>query len=303
MDRLIRREDLTAILPDAVRATVTRLRSRHGNTVLRVVQDDTRSWIVKLDTETTSSRRHKLQTEVWAATLAAKVGVPTARYTLTGTTSGGVAYAVYEFVPGTHLRLTFPNRRSGTLVESLGQQVGLLNRVRLQGFGWPEPVTSRGSHADWPMFMRDWAGEGLQRLMASGMVPARELRFISEVIEADVSLYALATGRLVHRDLQPKNVLVHSGRIVGILDWENAIIGDPVIDLAIFRLSRSCARWTKHIMDGYSSNWDTLMERRLVFYSIACGAIQVAYRVKNHRPAKQLWARVLALARKYERSS
>ena len=38
--------------------------------------------------------------------------------------------------------------------------------------------------------------------------------------------------RLLHMDLRPENVLVRAGRPVAILDWSNALIGDPALDLA-----------------------------------------------------------------------
>lgn len=37
---------------------------------------------------------------------------------------------------------------------------------------------------------------------------------------------------LLHLDFHPNNVLIDSGRVCGILDWENAIGGDPLLDLA-----------------------------------------------------------------------
>jgi aminoglycoside phosphotransferase (APT) family kinase protein len=38
--------------------------------------------------------------------------------------------------------------------------------------------------------------------------------------------------RLLHMDLRPENILVRAGRPVAILDWSNALIGDPALDLA-----------------------------------------------------------------------
>jgi hypothetical protein len=38
--------------------------------------------------------------------------------------------------------------------------------------------------------------------------------------------------RLLHMDLRPENILVRAGRPVGVLDWSNALIGDPALDLA-----------------------------------------------------------------------
>lgn len=41
---------------------------------------------------------------------------------------------------------------------------------------------------------------------------------------------------LLHGDYWPGNILWQDGRLVGIIDWEDAAIGDPLADLAITRL-------------------------------------------------------------------
>lgn len=38
--------------------------------------------------------------------------------------------------------------------------------------------------------------------------------------------------RILHMDLRPENILARSGRPVAILDWGNALAGDPALDLA-----------------------------------------------------------------------
>lgn len=38
--------------------------------------------------------------------------------------------------------------------------------------------------------------------------------------------------RLLHMDLRPENILVRAGRPAAILDWSNALAGDPALDLA-----------------------------------------------------------------------
>ena len=38
--------------------------------------------------------------------------------------------------------------------------------------------------------------------------------------------------RLLHMDLRKENILVRAGRPVAILDWSNALVGDPALDLA-----------------------------------------------------------------------
>jgi aminoglycoside phosphotransferase (APT) family kinase protein len=41
---------------------------------------------------------------------------------------------------------------------------------------------------------------------------------------------------LLHGDYWPGNILWHKGRLAGIIDWEDAHVGDPLADLAISRL-------------------------------------------------------------------
>ncbi len=44
---------------------------------------------------------------------------------------------------------------------------------------------------------------------------------------------------VLHGDYWPGNVLFRDGRLVGIIDWEDALFGDPLADLAITRLEIS----------------------------------------------------------------
>lgn len=60
-------------------------------------------------------------------------------------------------------------------------------------------------------------------------------------------------GSLVHHDLADHNFMHEGDRITGIFDWENAVIGDPILDLA------SCPTWKTHypreekLIEGYTS--------------------------------------------------
>ena len=64
---------------------------------------------------------------------------------------------------------------------------------------------------------------------------------------------------LLHGDFWPGNVLWREGQIVSVIDWEDAVFGDPLIDLAIARLDQV---W---IFD-----WET-MERFTERYRVAAG--------------------------------
>ncbi|KPM52088.1 hypothetical protein ACG83_31640 [Frankia sp. R43] len=73
------------------------------------------------------------------------------------------------------------------------------------------------------------------------------------------------TPTLIHGDYHMLNVLIAPeppGRVVAILDWETATIGDPLLDLAGF-----CEIWSTSLGDGWGTP-DQLIE----WYSAARGA-------------------------------
>ncbi|WP_028920900.1 phosphotransferase [Pseudonocardia acaciae] len=54
----------------------------------------------------------------------------------------------------------------------------------------------------------------------------------AEVAALAAELAALPAPGVVHGDLWEENMLVRDGRLTGVLDWENAAVGDPAVDLA-----------------------------------------------------------------------
>jgi hypothetical protein len=59
---------------------------------------------------------------------------------------------------------------------------------------------------------------------ALGLPAAEKLRSLFEP--------AASERRLLHMDLRVENLLVRDGRIAAIVDWSNALLGDPELDLA-----------------------------------------------------------------------
>jgi aminoglycoside phosphotransferase (APT) family kinase protein len=62
------------------------------------------------------------------------------------------------------------------------------------------------------------------------LLEPHEARDAERLLEEHVA--AEYEPRLTHADLGPEHVLVDGGRITGVIDWTDARIGDPAIDLA-----------------------------------------------------------------------
>jgi aminoglycoside phosphotransferase (APT) family kinase protein len=68
----------------------------------------------------------------------------------------------------------------------------------------------------------------------AGSLHARSLRTIDTVLETAAAEADLASGRLVHGDLAPVNILVQHGRVSAILDLDRARVAHPLFDAAWF---------------------------------------------------------------------
>jgi len=59
---------------------------------------------------------------------------------------------------------------------------------------------------------------------------------------------------LLNRDIKPSNIIKGEDESVWILDWENAILGDPLYDLALFGARYGHGTLWKRLKEGYGLN-------------------------------------------------
>ena len=72
------------------------------------------------------------------------------------------------------------------------------------------------------------ANEGVRHWVGSERISR-----IQVVLQKEAGRFAEldAESQLVHGDFNPSNILVHHGKISGILDWEYALVGTPYMDI------------------------------------------------------------------------
>jgi aminoglycoside phosphotransferase (APT) family kinase protein len=113
-----------------------------------------------------------------------------------------------------------PLRRAGELLRAL-------HEIRMDGFG--SFARGRPEHARWADALRaDW-------LSALYLLDVDREAYV-RVVERH--LPNVAEGRLLHGDFVPGHVLVEGDEVTGIIDFGDAMAGDPVWDLARASLSR-----------------------------------------------------------------
>jgi aminoglycoside phosphotransferase (APT) family kinase protein len=136
--------------------------------------------------------------------------------------------------------------------------VGLrrVHDVRLQGFGWLAEASwdKRGAfsllHSSWLGFLQGICGDA-RRLADRYVVAAPVAEAAAAAIDAHAdALAAVEVGSLCHGDLKAAHILVDAGRLAGVIDWGDAVVGDPLWDIARFahRADGGAVSW---LLEGY----------------------------------------------------
>jgi len=168
----------------------------------------------------------------------------------TDPTVAGCVFYVMEhvdgFVPAMNIPEPFANDRSLqrdvalACMDALGALAQLDWRARgLSDFGRPEGFHERQ------------VGRWKRQLESYGARDLTGLEEVADWLEANIPARDAWQPAIMHGDYHTANLLIAPGppaRVAAILDWENATIGDPLLDLAGFlRLFRqsSCAGWAE----------------------------------------------------------
>ena len=136
--------------------------------------------------------------------------------------------------------------------------VGLrrLHDVRLPGFGWLAEASwdERGDfslmHSSWLGFLKSICGDA-RSLADSYVVAAPVAEAAAAALDAHAAaLAAVEVGSLCHGDLKAAHILVNAGRLAGVIDWGDAVVGDPLWDIARFA-HRADAGSVSRLLEGY----------------------------------------------------
>jgi aminoglycoside phosphotransferase (APT) family kinase protein len=116
-----------------------------------------------------------------------------------------------------------------SVLEPLGELVAAVHEIQVNGFGNLTPELT-GTHASYSVWFIDmFIDSHLHETLAAAADDQDALGLVHLAVErmaAQRDPLDTVTCRLAHGDLSPDNVLVESGRITGIVDWE-AVKGAP----------------------------------------------------------------------------
>ncbi|MDO8108504.1 aminoglycoside phosphotransferase family protein [Isoptericola sp. b441] len=209
----------------------------------------------------TESTRASLAIEAELSDVLAGADVPHARVLSADVTSG---YAPFPFMIMSALDgepLTTFDGDDARLSRVFGPYAFALRQthsVQGNGFGLLSGVESsfpQAASMQWWGYVRSRLGDHCSILVAGGVITEWERDSILSVFEQVPK--ELASGlapRLLHGDCGMHNA-VYDGRAVALIDWEDAVLGDPLFEVAGWATFQPRRRWDAFFRSYFGHDW------------------------------------------------
>lgn len=107
--------------------------------------------------------------------------------------------------------------------------------------------------------------------------PALDVGNLYDLLEKITTFPERNTSVLLHGDYWPGNLLWRDNTLVAVIDWEDAKLGDPLIDFAISRLDILCI-FGRDAMRSYAQHYESLIDidcTDLPYWDL-CAALRLA---------------------------
>ena len=210
-----------------------------------------------------SVRPYRLKVESWVLAQAKARGINVPNVIDYYHDKNGREVLVLERIQGQSLLWRCSQENIKCMSEA-GEQIRVLNNTPLDcGWGWINPFTMTGVSESWQAFLLLYTQYYHKLLLEKNILEESHFQILYRLI--DNIDFKDSKPCLVHRDIKPSNLIKGNCGKVWIIDWENAILGDSLYDLATFGMRY-----------GHGVLWNSLVQEhefdfsspKYIFYEI-----------------------------------
>jgi Ser/Thr protein kinase RdoA (MazF antagonist) len=223
----------------AVRA-VRRFPTGLANYVYDVLTDDDRAVVVRMSPPGRGA--HFAAAVYWYRQLVPR-GVPLPRLFHYAAEPGPdiFPFMMIERLPGRDLGLEYPHLSAEQKRDLAGRmatiQRGVGGLPPGPGFGYARSYDDRGLHPTWLAVLRAALERSRKRMGQIGVVDPGLADRVAAKLPAYAHYFAAVEPRPFLDDTTTKNVLVHEGRLTGIVDVDCVCFGDPLLTPALTQVA------------------------------------------------------------------
>lgn len=262
-----------------------------------------RQYVIRINAEVHAAESFAKDDYAWRHFASPALPIP--RVVATGTTADGY-YAISERAAGKTLSDCSPEERTAIL-PALLDTLDAVRRADVStsgGYGdWGSD--GNGRFASWRGFLASAIDNHLDGYYANwhAWFDASFLeRDLYETVFRQMLEFADSCPdqrALIHNDFQLENVLADGARITGVIDWANALYGDPLYDVAWLRWQSANPGWWYDdgaaILDARYKSLPHYAER-IACYQCHIGLDHLRFYTKTNNPTMYATARGWLLA-------
>jgi len=123
------------------------------------------------------------------------------------------------------------------LTFDIGVKMARLHKIQVDGFGPFDNAKAKqgvlaGLHPTYAKAVRAGLAFNLEELVKREILTQVQADAVDKLLQEDNPLLACKQAVLIHNDMADWNVVTNGKEIVGLLDWDESVAGDPVTDIA-----------------------------------------------------------------------
>ena len=125
--------------------------------------------------------------------------------------------------------------RMQPLLRELGKFLAQVHQIRIGGYGLMNTLPHlAGAHDSWVDYVHLNLSRHIQHCVGLGVMNENVARRIAGVFEDGTKHLISTPHALLHGDPGSHNVFVDDGEVTCLIDWEDALVGDPVYEIAFW---------------------------------------------------------------------
>ena len=155
--------------------------------------------------------------------------------------------------------------------------------IKLPGFGTATKMNASfvGINGSWRDYL-DSMKQTLDSLVPVGTLSDTDIQLLKSFWSSTLPYMTLEEGSLIHGDFAMSAIFVDDTTYTGIIDFGDAFIGDPLMDLAYFRFKEVTKPYGQDIydllVDEYRKTADRLIdEKPILFYMVYWGLQRLSH--------------------------
>jgi aminoglycoside phosphotransferase (APT) family kinase protein len=170
-----------------------------------------------------------------------------------------------------------------------------VHAVRGERFGFVDVSRAPslvGLHVSWPAYLRVQLAENIAMAAQAGLLSAPEREAAVAQFERGLPALGAVQPCLLHGDTGNHNILARADGSVVFIDWEDALLGDPLFDLAFWATFHPERRWPALFEAYFGAPWQPDARFWLYFLRVAISKtvhrLRFGYTDRPDRPRASL---------------